>query len=149
MKMHGILVATDGSRVAQKAVRYASGLARKLGVSVTLLEVVDVASLIAAGTSPPVMPGNILMETKDLLRRAASERLDLVMAEFKKRGLRVRKAVRVGSAAEEIVKEAKRIRADLIILGSHGRSALKAAVLGSVAYGVIHRSSTPVLIVQK
>jgi nucleotide-binding universal stress UspA family protein len=39
---------------------------------------------------------------------------------------------------KEIVKEAKRSKADIIVMGSHGRSALSAAVLGSVSYGVIH-----------
>jgi nucleotide-binding universal stress UspA family protein len=48
------------------------------------------------------------------------------------------------------VREAKRSKADLIVMGSHGRSALTAAVLGSVAYGVIHRDiKTPVLVVKR
>jgi nucleotide-binding universal stress UspA family protein len=39
---------------------------------------------------------------------------------------------------EDYLKEAKRSKAELIIMGSHGRSALSATVLGSVSYGVIH-----------
>jgi universal stress protein A len=51
---------------------------------------------------------------------------------------------------EEIVKEARREKADLIVLGSHGRSALKAAVLGSVAFGVIHKDAKiPILVVRR
>jgi len=50
---------------------------------------------------------------------------------------------------EEIIKEAKRSKTDLIVIGSHGRSALSAAVLGSVSYGVIHHDkSIHVLIVR-
>ncbi len=57
---------------------------------------------------------------------------------------------RTGRPAEEIVKEARKRKADLIVLGSQGRSAVKAAVLGSVAYGVIHKSSNiPVLVIRK
>jgi len=54
-----------------------------------------------------------------------------------------------GHPVEVIVKEAERAKADLIIIGSHGKSALAAAVLGSVTYGVIHKDTKiPVLIVR-
>lgn len=150
MKINNILVATDGSKVARKAVSYAVELARQLDASVILLEVIDLVNLVAAGANPAMMPSKIMMETKDLLNHAASTRLDQIMTDFKKRGLRIRKIVRSGSAVDEIVKEAKKSKADLIVLGSHGRSALKAAVLGSVAYGVIHRDTgVPVLIVRQ
>ena len=47
------------------------------------------------------------------------------------------------------MKEAKRSKANLIVMGSHGRSALSATVLGSVSYGVIHDdTSIPILIVR-
>jgi nucleotide-binding universal stress UspA family protein len=150
VKIGKILVATDGSKVARKAVRYAAELAHQLGASVNLLEVIDLVNLVSAGTNPAMMSARIIMETKDLLRQAASERLDQVMADFQRKGLRVRKTIRTGLAADEIVKEAVKTHTDLIVMGSHGRSALKAAVLGSVAYGVIHRdTSIPVLIVRK
>lgn len=150
MKINKILVATDGSKVARKAVSYAVELARQLDASVILLEVIDLVNLVAAGANPAMMPSKIMMETKDLLNHAASTRLDQIMTDFKKRGLRIRKIVRSGSAVDEIVKEAKKSKAELIVLGSHGRSALKAAVLGSVAYGVIHRDTgVPVLIVRQ
>jgi nucleotide-binding universal stress UspA family protein len=45
---------------------------------------------------------------------------------------------RGGHPVDEIVKESKKSKADLIVMGSHGRSALSATVLGSVSYGVIH-----------
>ena len=55
-----------------------------------------------------------------------------------------------GHPVEAIVKEAASAKADLIIMGSHGKSALAAAVLGSVTYGVIHKDTkTPVLIVKR
>jgi nucleotide-binding universal stress UspA family protein len=50
---------------------------------------------------------------------------------------------------EEIIKEAKKSKTDLIVMGSHGRSALSATVLGSVSYGVIHNDkSIHVLIIR-
>jgi nucleotide-binding universal stress UspA family protein len=48
------------------------------------------------------------------------------------------------------MKEAERSKVNLIIMGSHGRSALAAAVLGSVTYGVIHKDTKiPVLVVRQ
>jgi putative ABC transport system substrate-binding protein len=67
----------------------------------------------------------------------------------------LRRIAVIGNAAyaasvEEIVNEAKKARADLIVMGSHGKSALRAAVLGSVTYGVMHKDSKiPVLIVRR
>jgi nucleotide-binding universal stress UspA family protein len=51
---------------------------------------------------------------------------------------------------EEIIREAEESKVDLIVLGSHGKSALKAAFIGSVAFGVIHKDTRiPVLIVRR
>ena len=62
-----------------------------------------------------------------------------------KRGIVVTK----GHPVEDIVKDAKKSIVDLTVMGSHGRSALTASVLGSVAYGVIHNlTEVPVLIVR-
>jgi nucleotide-binding universal stress UspA family protein len=147
-----ILVATDGSKVAGKAVRYAIGLAKQLDLdaSITLLGVIDIFYLIMQGVSPAVTPARVIMETKDLLKQATDEYLNEALFECRKKGVRARMVIRIGHAVEEIVKEAVKEKADLIILGSHGRSALKAAMLGSVAYGVIHKETNiPVLIVRK
>jgi nucleotide-binding universal stress UspA family protein len=149
MKIKNILVATDGSRGAGKAVKYAAGLARQLGAVVTVLQVVDVTALAAPGVNPLVSAAKIAMDVRDILARAADRNVATTAAQVRKQGPRARTSVRSGVPVEEIVSEAKRQKADLIVLGSQGRSAFKAAMLGSVAYGVIHRSSKiPVLVVR-
>ncbi len=147
-----ILVATDGSKTAGKAVTYAVSLAKQLDrdTSITLLGVVDVFNLIVQGMSTARTPAKIMIETRELLKQATSEYLAVAAAECRKRSVRARKVIRTGHAVEEIVKEAVKEKADLIVLGSHGRSALRAAVLGSVAYGVIHKGTNiPVLVIRK
>jgi nucleotide-binding universal stress UspA family protein len=58
--------------------------------------------------------------------------------------------IRTGHPVEEIIKEAEKSKVDLIVMGSHGTSALKAAVLGSITFGVIHKDTKfPVLVVRK
>jgi len=68
----------------------------------------------------------------------------------KKHGVRSKTVITTGHPVEDIVKEAERSKADLIIMGSHGESALEAAVLGSVTYGVIHKDTKiPILVVKR
>lgn len=61
-------------------------------------------------------------------------------------GTRVRRYLRDGDAQKEILNLAKEIKADLIILGSHGRSGIERLVLGSVANAVVSRSPCSALI---
>ena len=147
-----ILVATDGSRVAGKAVKYAVGLAKQLDntASITLLGVIDLFYLMMQDVSPAMAPARMMMETRDVLKQATAEYLDEALSECREKGVQAKKVMRTGHAVEEIIKEAVKEKADLIVLGSHGRSALKAAVLGSVAFGVVHKETRiPVLIVRK
>ena len=149
-----ILTATDGSRLSTKAVKYAAGLAKQTGASITLLGVVDFSQLVAQGAAPSMMPSQgsarMIMETRDLLRHATERYLEEAASECTKKGVSVRKVLSTGHPVEEIVKKARQEKADLIVLGSHGRSALRAAVLGSVAYGVIHKhAKIPILVVRR
>jgi nucleotide-binding universal stress UspA family protein len=57
--------------------------------------------------------------------------------------------IRTGHPVEEILKEARRSKADMLVMGSHGRSGI-GSVMGSVTYGVLHgESRVPVLVVRK
>ena len=58
--------------------------------------------------------------------------------------------IKQGHPVEEIAKQAEKSKAGLIVMGSHGESALAAATLGSITYGVIHKDTTiPVLVVRR
>src|SRR5574341_207304 len=133
-----IIVASDGSKTAGKAVTYTAYLAKQTGAAVTVLGVIDVTSLVTQAI-PPARAAKIRVPTRDYLRAAARGYLEEAAAYFRKRGIPVKLVIRMGHPVEEIVKEALKARADLIVMGSHGRSALRAAVLGSVTYGVIHK----------
>jgi nucleotide-binding universal stress UspA family protein len=149
--IRNILVATDGSKVGGRAVKFAAGLAKQLKAGITILGVVDVTALVAPAlvVSPATNP-RLMMEARDALRLATDKQVDAAAAVCAGMGLRPKKVVRSGYPADVIVKEARRSKANLIVVGSHGRTAFKAMVLGSVAYGVIHGSTTiPVLTVRK
>jgi nucleotide-binding universal stress UspA family protein len=63
------------------------------------------------------------------------------------RGLRTQALLVQGVIAEAIVEQAARLRADLIVMGSHGRHGLRKALLGSVCADVLHLNRFPVLVV--
>ena len=82
------------------------------------------------------------METQDVLKETTADYVEAAAEKIRKLGVKARMAVRTGRPAEEIAIEARKRKADLIILGSHGGSTVEAAVLGSVAYAVIHKNSS-------
>ena len=144
-----ILVPTDGSETAQSAARYAVDLAKQLDASIVALSVLDQRSLIAQTIPAPETARHALEPVEDYLREAAEAYAGQIKTLCDKDGVAVKISIKMGHPVEEILKEAKRSKADLIIMGSHGKSALSATVLGSVSYGVIHNDTTvPVLIVR-
>jgi nucleotide-binding universal stress UspA family protein len=95
-------------------------------------------------------PTHIREPLEDYLRQVVETDFEKAERLFGRKGVRSRKVIRTGHPVEEILKEAQKSKADLIVVGSHGRSALKAAVLGSVAFGVIHKDAKiPVLVVRR
>ncbi|MGA2227455.1 MAG: universal stress protein [Syntrophobacteraceae bacterium] len=145
-----ILVPTDGSETARKAVKYAVDLAKQLNASVIALTVIDNRSFIAQTVPAVDTPMHIIEPIEDYLREAAKGHAEEIKKMCEKSGVQSETVIRTGHPVEGIVKEAKKSKADLIVVGSHGRSALAATVLGSVAYGVIHNETkVPVLIVRR
>jgi len=145
-----ILVPTDGSIAAQKAARYAIDLAKQLKCSIIVLSVIDNRSLMAQTISAQENVRHITEPIEDYLREAAEEYAREIEKICDENGVRSKILVTSGHPAEEIAKEAESSNADLIVMGSHGRSALKAAFLGSVAYSIIHKETNiPVLVVKR
>ncbi len=144
-----ILVPTDGSTTARKAVRYAVDLAKQLNASVIVLSVIDNRSFIAQTVPAEDTPTHVTEPVEDYLREAAKRYAGEIEKLCHESGVQSKTVITTGHPVENIVKEAKKSKVDLIVMGSHGRSAFAAAVLGSVAYGVIHNEARfPVLIVR-
>jgi nucleotide-binding universal stress UspA family protein len=144
-----ILVPSDGSKKAQRAAEYAVDLAKHLKASIIVLSVIDTRSF-TAQTVPALETARHTIEPiEDYLREAAEGYAGEIKKLCDKSGVASKISIKMGHPVEEIVKEAKRSKANLIVMGSHGRSALSATVLGSVSYGVIHKdTSIPILIMK-
>jgi nucleotide-binding universal stress UspA family protein len=144
-----IIVPSDGSKTAQRAAKYAIDLAKQLKASIIVLSVIDQRSLIARTASAAETPRHTIEPIEDYLKEAAEGYTGEIKKLCDKSGVASVISIKKGHPVEVIVKEAKRSKANLIVMGSHGRSALSATVLGSVSYGVIHNDKNiPVLIVR-
>jgi len=145
-----ILVPLDGSKVAQRAAKYAVDLAKQTGATLILLSVIDKRFIIEQSVSASASPTHLKELVVDYLKQSAQAATDAIEKLCKQNRVQYNAVIRKGHPVEEIVSEATKSKVDLIIMGSHGKSALKAAILGSVTYGVLHKETKiPVFIVRR
>ena len=146
-----ILVPIDGSETARKALEYAVDLAKQTGSTIVLLSVIDKSPYSVAQTVPSVStPTRLLENLGDYFRQAAEAYVAEAEGLCKIKEVASQKLIKTGHPVEEIIEAAESTKVDLIVMGSHGKSALRAALLGSVTIGVIHRETKfPVLVVRR
>ena len=141
-----ILVAVDGSDTSKQALTHAVELARCLDAKLELVHIVN--EVILAGGMAPAHPYDPLIE---VLRDEGKKVLAQASADVKAQGLEpeTRLMAALGErAADLIVDEARRWRADLIVMGTHGRRGVVRLALGSDAERVLRLSPVPVLVVR-
>lgn len=140
-----ILLAVDGSRpsldAVQSLVDHASWFADKPQVE-----------LLTVHLPVPMVPGMSAVVAKAHLQNYYHDEGMVALAEAKKRleaaNIRYTPHIEVGAIAETIVNQAKKLRCDLIYIGSRGMSAIGKALLGSTATKVLHIADVPVLLVK-
>ena len=137
-----ILFATDFSSNARHALSVASDFAERFGTQLDILHVLD---------ETPEYIRQISTEVADFekqARRMASEHLDAVEKELRNRSFSVETHLRSGSPVEVIIAEAARLRAKLIVMGTHGHTGFAHAALGSIAERTLRLASCSVLTVR-
>ena len=140
-----ILIATDGSAASEHAAQLAVGLARTHGAKLTAVYVVDPYPYIGLGEVNP-MGFQAYMASAQQAAAAAHAKVDALC---KQGGAPVALQVRLVedvAAASGVVQTAVTEGADLIVMGSHGRTGIARLMLGSVATKVVAESSVPVLV---
>jgi nucleotide-binding universal stress UspA family protein len=141
-----ILVAVDGSAAAERGLREAVRLARAEGARLVVVHVVNEFYALATPAA-----GAAAVDVSPRLREAGRKLLAKAAARAQAAGIKAKTVLReifVGGAAEEIVREARRQGADLVVLGTHGRRGLRRLVLGSDAELVVRNAPVPVLLVR-
>jgi nucleotide-binding universal stress UspA family protein len=138
-----ILLAADGSRFTKKALGFllANDTLRDPATSLTVLNV------------QPALPPHISNQVGkrivlDYQRDQAMKVLNPITRFLEKHGLSCQAEWKVGQADEEIVKAARKEKAHLVVMGTHGHGVIGRILLGSVAQRVTAASPVPVLLVK-
>lgn len=137
-----ILVPIDFSSESMIALATAAALAKRVGASVSAVHVFDVRQYGA-----DQWDGITMYVPIDDLRQATQDEFTKSMSEFDWQGVAHDTNFVGGLPAEQILELAK--SADLILMGTHGRTGFASAVLGSVAYSVLKRADRPVMVVRQ
>jgi nucleotide-binding universal stress UspA family protein len=139
-----LLIATDGSELAERAVTQGLALAKVLGAKVTGVTVTEPLASLVAGDASIVLP---LQDYERAAAANAARILSGVTTAAGASGVPCEVVhVKEHFPAEGIVETAKARGADLIVMASHGRRGLSKLLLGSETTKVLSQSSIPVLV---
>lgn len=139
-----LLFATDFSKGSARACALARSLADTCGASMTILHVITELSDRHARLVSAEVYDRLAAEVE---RQAVTEMREFRELYFK--GMPVQTEIVIGKSHEEIIRQAERIGADLILMGTHGRAGLEKMLIGSTADKVVRSSPIPVLTVRE
>lgn len=145
-----ILIGTDGSACATAAVQAATRLLEPSAAELIVVSVAREPITASEAYSYPMMPmdAQLCQQLHDEAQAAAEDNLAQARRVLELAGVKAEYMVRWGEPAEELLRLADEIKPDLLVLGSHGRSALGRLFLGSVSEAVLHRWPGASLIVR-
>lgn len=143
-----ILVAHDFSPCSERALRVAVDLARVHGAAIAIVHVSALPGDLSADTIVEPQGSRSPVSLADYTTRGARERLDEIAARIRREGISVVTKAVAGEAAQELLAAADELRANVLVIGSHGRTGLSHLLLGSVAEAVVRRASVPVVTVR-
>ena len=143
--MRRILLASDFSKASRRAYATALQTAKRNRATLTILHVM---APVVPVTPDVYVAFDAWDEVEKQARDWAQRQLGKLTVAAQKAGVRAVGVVAQGVAAREIVRTARRRRADLVIIGTHGRTGLAKLMLGSVAAGVIATARCPVMTVR-
>jgi nucleotide-binding universal stress UspA family protein len=146
-----VLVAVDGSPTSNRGLKAAIGLAADQHASLAIVHVVDTMASMAYVGDMSYVPASYVDDMLDDLR--SSGRRILGKAEGPARGASVEAKTflvetKGGTVAEAILAQARKARADVIVLGTHGRRGLSRVLMGSDAETVLREARVPVMLVR-
>ena len=146
-----VLVPLDGSKVGEAALPVIGQLVDKLApetkVEVTLIGVITLLRhwVVVGEASAPV---SYTEEELKIIRDRVMDYLTKSGESLKSKGVTIKTIVSTGNAADEILRAADQIKADLIAMSTHGRSGVRRLAFGSITDKVLRGSRIPVLMVR-
>ncbi len=138
-----ILVAVDCSESTQKVVKKAQEMAKALSAKLWLIHVAQPEPDFVGYDTGPQSVRDYVAERF----HAEHSQIQAISENLRQQGIETTALLIQGSTVETIIKEGKKLQAEMIIMGSHGRKPISELFLGSVSKGVISQSNCPILIV--
>lgn len=135
-----IVVGTDGTEYAKKAINTAVDLAKLTGAKLHAVYVSDVSNITPTSVEWEMVAENLQLE--------AEAAFDFVRERAEAEGISYETVNLSGAAAHEIVLYADQVKADLIVVGATGKKAFERLILGSVSEKVIRNAKQQVLVVR-
>jgi nucleotide-binding universal stress UspA family protein len=146
IEIRRILCPVDFSGYSRRALDHAIAIARWYEATVTALHVFSPAPVAAFGPGPVVFEPIVLTTVgRDQLLADTKAFAETESAP----GITIEAVVRDGNTAGEILEQATGMKADLLVIGTHGRSGFERLLLGSVAEKVLRKSNCPVMTVPR
>lgn len=144
-----LLLPTDGSKLAGRAIVRGIGLARSLGARVTLLSVVPEFRMIADESFAVPMSAQLKSRYEKEAKARAEKMLQAVTRKVAAAGLKAETVVIASDLPyQQIIAVARKRKCDLVVMASHGRRGLTGLLLGSETVKVLTHSKIPVLVVR-
>jgi nucleotide-binding universal stress UspA family protein len=151
-KMKKVLIALDYNPTAQKVAETGFSLAKAMGAEVILLHVLSDPVYYSSAEYSPIMGFSgymdmtpLQLESIDGLKKASRHFLDKLKQHLGDETIKI--LVKEGEFSESILKTAKDLHVDIIVMGSHSRKWLENIVMGSVTEKVLNLTSVPLFIV--
>ena len=136
-----VLVPTDFGPPSARALEFGIEMARRFGAKLTLLHTYEIPAFAYAGME--YAPGDL----SRMVANAARDELDATLAAVKKQVPDADSVLHQGVPWQQILSTVDEIHADLVVMGTHGRTGLRHALLGSVAEKVVRLAHVPVMTV--
>jgi nucleotide-binding universal stress UspA family protein len=140
MIMKKILLAFDGSKTSEKALKKTLIISEKFDSSVTVISVI-----------PELYLTELMEVDRERILKTITDETEKVLQKIKMKAKKIKPIKTViiqGNPAEEIIKKAGSIKSDLIITGSHGRHGARRFLLGSVSSKIVEYAPCAVLVVK-
>jgi nucleotide-binding universal stress UspA family protein len=143
--MRTIFYATDFSEASERALDEAVGLAQQFGAQIWIVHVIEPVHYV---TGEEFAAADLYARLEEATERNAATSMEKLIARLANLGVKAETLLLKGTPAEQIVNAAKERNADLIVIGTHGRTGLSKLFMGSVAGKVVSAAECPVLTVR-